>query len=104
MSVLHVYVVMSYTNTHVHVVRLLSDAFTAGGTLILGQMARDAQRLKSTGISFNGNLDEVRVWTRPHNPTVESQNYRVAVTTGTPNLALYWDFNDGKGTVASELM
>jgi hypothetical protein len=44
------------------------------------------------------------VWTRPHNPAVVSQNYRVAVTTGTPSLALYWDFNDGKGTVASELM
>ena len=67
-------------------------------------MAPQAKRLTSTGIPFNGYLDEVRVWTRPHNPTVVSQNYRVAVTTGTPNLALYWDFNDGKGTVASELM
>ena len=104
MSVLRVYVVVSYTNTLVHVVRLPSDAFTPGGTLTLGQMAPQAKRLTSTGIPFNGYLDELRVWTRPHNPTVVSQNYRVAVTTGTPNLALYWDFNDGKGTVASELM
>ena len=104
MSVLRVYVVVSYTNTLVHVVRLPSDAFTPGGTLTLGQMAPQAKRLTSTGIPFNGYLDEVRVCMRPHNPTVVSQKYRVAVTTGTPKLALYWDFNDGKGTVASEVM
>ena len=104
MSILHIYVVNSYTDTLVHVVRLPSDAFTPGGALTLGQITPHAERLTSTGIPFNGYLDEVRVWTRPHNPTVVSQNYRLAVTTATPNLALYWAFNDGKGTVASELM
>jgi hypothetical protein len=54
MSVLHVYVVVSYTNTLVYVVCLPSDAFTPGGTLTLGQMAPQAKRLTSTGIPFSG--------------------------------------------------
>ena len=71
MSVLHVYVVVSYTNTLVHVVGLSSDALTPGGTLIPGQMAPQAKRLTSTGIPFNGRDACVEATAQPHGCVAE---------------------------------
>ena len=71
MSVLHVYVVVSYTNTLVHVVGLSSDALTPGGTLIPGEMAPQAKRLTSTGIPFNGRDACVEATAQPHGCVAE---------------------------------
>lgn len=51
---------------------------------------------------FKGYIDEVRVWSRPHNPTIITNNFRVKVTSETSDILYNWNFNEGIGFTAYE--
>ena len=82
-------------------VRLQADVFLAGGVLSFGQPPTGLGVATNIGV-FRGLLDEVRVWSRPTNPSVVSQTWRMSVEDGTPDLHLHWPLNDGAGMAASE--
>jgi hypothetical protein len=52
---------------------------------------------------YNGYIDEIRIWTRPHNPTIIRQNWRIAITDKTPDLYAVWSLNEGTGYVAADM-
>ena len=68
--------------------------FTSGGTLTLGQITPGLDVSITMG-DFTGYIDEVRVWSRPHNPTVIEKYFRVTVTDGTSDVFHNWNFNEG---------
>jgi hypothetical protein len=50
---------------------------------------------------FNGSLDEVRVWDVAKSAT-ELNNYKNTDVTGASNLALYYKFNEGTGSIVND--
>ena len=82
-------------------VRLHTDVFLAGGVLSFGQPPSGLDATINVGV-FRGLLDEVRVWSRPTNPSVVSQTWRMTVVDSTPDVHLHWPLNDGSGMAASE--
>lgn len=78
-----------------------SDLFGSGGTLTLGQLTPDIGVAISMG-DYTGYIDEVRVWDRPHNPTVITNNFRKMITDDTSNVYHSWTFNEGLGLTAYE--
>lgn len=85
----------------VKAVSVSSSVFTSGGTLTLGQLTPGLSVDIAMG-TFNGYIDEVRVWSRPHNPTIITNNFRVTVTSDTSDLTHNWNFNEGIGFTAYE--
>ena len=79
----------------------LTDMFDEPGTLTLGQVSPTVTAGISTG-DYNGYIDEVRVWSRTHNPTVITENFRVTVTDSTADVTHNWNFNEGVGMTAYE--
>jgi len=79
----------------------LSDIFTSAGTLTLGQVTPGLSAGISTG-TFTGLIDEVRVWSRTHNPSVIKDNFRVTATKTTTDISHVWNFNEGIGLTAYE--
>lgn len=68
--------------------------FTSGGTLTLGQFTPGLSASIAVG-DFIGYIDEVRIWSRPHNPTVTSNNFRLVITDDTSDVFHNWNFNEG---------
>lgn len=68
--------------------------FTTGGTLSLGQITPGLSVSIAMG-DFIGYIDEVRVWSRPHNPTIITNNFHVIITADTSDVAHNWNFNEG---------
>ena len=81
-------------------VRCSMDVFISGGMLTFGQPPAGVS-VTVDGV-FHGLLDEVRVWSRPTNPSVVSQTWRMSAQDSTPDLHLHWPLNDGSGMAASE--
>lgn len=74
---------------------------TEGGTLTLGQFPDDVGAGMSMG-NYKGYIDEVRVWSRPHNPTIITNNWRTMITDDTSDVWHSWTFNEGVGYTAFE--
>ncbi|WAR26299.1 hypothetical protein MAR_012003 [Mya arenaria] len=79
----------------------IPDVFGGPGTLTLGQVTPGLSASISAG-DFNGFIDEVRVWSRRHNPSVITENFRITVTDTTSDVSHSWNFNEGTGMSAYE--
>ena len=87
----------------VKAVSIPSNIFvTTGGSLTLGQLTPGLSVAISMG-TFTGYIDEVRIWSRPHNPTIITQNFRVVVTTETYDVSYSWNFNEGIGLIGYDM-
>jgi hypothetical protein len=96
-----VIVVTSSGVSTVKAIPITSDVFGSGGTLTLGQLTPDLGVSISMG-DYTGYIDEVRIWNRPHNPTVITNNFRKMITDDTSNVFHSWTFNEGIGLTAYE--
>ncbi|KAK2154249.1 hypothetical protein LSH36_273g03004 [Paralvinella palmiformis] len=99
---LETYTVHANGNTYIYSIKLDSEAFATGGSLAIGEIAPGSSVKTSIEGAFIGYLDEIRVWSRPHNPSVVANTGQIAVSVNTPDLELWWDFNDGEGTIMAE--
>lgn len=77
----------------------IPDVFESDGTITLGQLTPGLGASLAVG-DFTGYIDEVRIWDRPHNPTVVTDNFRVTVDDATSDVAHNWNFNEGTGLTA----
>ena len=77
------------------------SVFTTGGTITLGTLTPDLDVAIAMG-DFVGYIDEVRIWSRPHTPTIVTQNWRVIINWDTADVSHSWTFNEGTGLTASE--
>ena len=80
---------------------VLESVFVSGGTLTLGTLTPGLNVALAMG-DFIGYIDEVRIWSRPHNPTIITQNWRVVINSDTADVSHSWTFNEGIGLVANE--
>lgn len=87
--------------TSVKAIYISDSVFDSGGILTLGQITPGLKADVSMGV-FMGYIDEVRVWSRPHNPTIITNNFRVKVTSETSDILYNWNFNEGIGFTAFE--
>ncbi|HEY9164531.1 MAG TPA: LamG-like jellyroll fold domain-containing protein [Candidatus Kryptonia bacterium] len=55
-----------------------------------------------TGRNFNGDMDEVRIWTVARTEQQVRADMFTTVASAQPNLLAYWQFNDGTGTTVAE--
>ena len=78
-----------------------ASVFISGGTLTLGSLTPGLNVALAMG-DFNGYIDEVRVWSRPHNPSIITQNWRVTIKADTADVSHSWPFNEGIGLTANE--
>ena len=78
---------------------IIPDVFSTDGTLTLGQLTPGLGVNLAVG-DFTGYIDEVRVWNRPHNPTIVTDNVRVTVDASTSDVYHTWNFNEGTGLTA----
>lgn len=99
---LEVYVISGSGTTTVKEISCSFNIFETGGTLTVGQIGDGVTSLFPIG-TFNGYIDELRIWTRPHSPSIVRNNWRISVTDKTPNLHAVWSLNEGTGYVASDL-
>jgi hypothetical protein len=72
-------------------------ARSAGNTLPV-----DIGRNGSTGQSWNGKLDDVRIWNVVRTATEISTSYRAELATTPASLVGNWKFNEGSGTTAAD--
>lgn len=79
---------------------IVDDVFNSGGTLTLGQFTPGSGDFAMG--DYKGYIDEVRVWSRPHNPTIISNNFRKMITDETSDVWHSWTFNEGFGFTAYE--
>ncbi|XP_045166456.2 uncharacterized protein LOC123529924 [Mercenaria mercenaria] len=100
-QILEVYLTNDTGVSTVKAVPLTTDVFNSGGTLTLGQLTPDLGVSISMG-DYTGYIDEVRIWNRPHNPTVITNNFRKMITDDTSNVWHSWTFNEGIGLTAYE--
>lgn len=91
---MYVYIFLGVST--VKVLLISDDVFGSGGTLTLGQITPDLGVAISMGV-YNGYIDEVRIWDRPHNPTIITNNFRKMITDDTSDVAHSWTFNEGIG-------
>ena len=77
------------------------SVFISGGTLTLGTLTPGLDVAIAMG-DFIGYIDEVRIWDRPHNPTIITQNRRVVINSDTADVSHSWTFNEGIGLTAKE--
>ena len=87
--------------TAVKAVPVPSAVFSSGGTMTLGTLTPDLDVAIAMG-DFIGYIDEARVWSRPHNPTIITQNWRVVINDDTADVSHSWTFNEGIGLTAAE--
>lgn len=69
--------------------------------MTLGQVAPGLVVDLAVG-DFKGYIDEVRLWSRPHNPTIIANNFRIVITDDTSDVSHSWNFNEGFGLTARE--
>ncbi|KAI8479536.1 hypothetical protein Bbelb_427260 [Branchiostoma belcheri] len=83
---------------------LNTGVFNGGGTLAFGQWyASGLDTVPDAAISvFVGMIDEIRIWEGPVNPSIVAANWGVNVRPGSPDLAMLWSLNEGKGEIAGE--
>ena len=98
---LEIYVTSNLGKTVVKAVRLHSKIFLSSGTLTIGILGNIPNE-ENFGI-FVGSIDEIRIWSRPHNPTIIVNNWKVKVSRDTVDVFRAWSLNDGVGPIASEL-
>ena len=78
--------------------KLDSNAFASGGKATLGQMLPSATLSTSDHLNaFTGFMGELRMYTRPHNPTVITQNTFIDITENSPDLQHAWNFDISEG-------
>ena len=82
-------------------VQVPTSVFVSGGTLTLGTLTPGLDVAIAMG-DFTGYIDEVRIWSRPHNPTIITQNWRVVINSDTADVSHSWTFNEGIGLTAAE--
>ena len=99
---LEIYLTTYSGNTIVKEIVVPFNIFETGGTLTIGQIGDGVTTLVPIG-EYNGYIDEIRIWTRPHNPTIIRQNWRIAITDKTPDLYAVWSLNEGTGYVAADM-
>ena len=87
--------------TEVKSITMSSNIFVSGGSLTLGQVAPGLVVDLAVG-DFKGYIDEVRLWSRPHNPTIIANNFRIVITDDTSDVSHSWNFNEGFGLTARE--
>jgi hypothetical protein len=73
----------------------LDRAFRVGG-----RVGKDPS---SPDCSFTGTVDEVRLWSGQRSASQIAQNMSQTVSAGDPTLFAYWRFDDGAGTLATDL-
>ena len=100
-KLLECYVVDKQGGVKVHTLQLKRNPFSPGGVLSLGKAPPGVKAPVNAG-TFHGFIDELHVWNRPHNPTLIKFTWRLEVTRTTPNLLLWWDFHDGRGSSITE--
>jgi hypothetical protein len=76
---------------------ILAARSASGNTLPV-----DIGRNGSTGQSWNGKLDDVRIWNVVRTATEISTNYRTELATAPASLVGNWKFNEGSGTTAAD--
>ena len=89
-----------YNTGEVFTVRaqLDSNAFLSGGKATLGQMLPSATLSTNDHLNtFAGYMGEFRIYNRPHNPTVVTQNTFIDVTENTPDVQHAWNFDINEG-------
>ena len=91
--------------TQMQAVQLPADSFSPGGRLTLGQ-AWSAERPLQHALTgqYRGLLDEVRLWTRPHNPRLVARYQWQPVQDSSPDLLGWWPLNEGSGADAHDAM
>lgn len=99
---LEIYVISDFGITTVKEIACPFDIFESGGTLTVGQIGDGITSLFPIG-TFNGYIDELRIWTRPHSPSITRTNWRISVSDRTPDLHAAWSLNEGSGSVASDM-
>ena len=78
------------------------DFITTGGKLYIGVLCPEIPTPSISTGTFDGYIDELRIWSRPYNPSVLVRNIRLLVSENTPDLSHSWTLNDGSGIVATE--
>ena len=78
-----------------------TSVFVSGGTLTLGTLTPGLDVAIAMG-DFTGYIDEVRIWSRPHNPSIVTQNFRVVINSDTADVSHSWTFNEGIGLTVTE--
>lgn len=99
---IQVYVTHDSGETTVKELAMNLDVFTNGGTLTVGQIGAGVTTLAPIG-QFNGYIDEIRMWTRPNNPSIVKNNWRKDVSEKTPDLFAAWSFSEGTGYLSSDM-
>ena len=87
--------------TEVKAVPIPGSVFITGGTITLGALAPNLDVLIAMG-NFVGYIDEVRIWSRPHTPTIVTRNWRLIINSDTADVAHSWTFNEGTGLTARD--
>ena len=77
------------------------NVFVMGCTLTLGTLTPGLNIDLVVG-HFIGYIDEVRIWSRPHNPTIITQNWKMVINSDTADVSHSWTFNEGIGLIAKE--
>ena len=95
---LELYYVNNVGEVHMVRAQLDSGAFQSGRRATLGQMMPNASLSTNDHLnSFVGYMGELRIYNRPHNPTVVTQNTFIDVTENTPDLQHAWNFDVNEG-------
>ena len=87
--------------TEVKAVLIPGSVFITGGTITLGALAPDLDVVIAMG-NFVGYIDEVRIWSRPHTPTIVTRNWRLIINRDTADVSHSWTFNEGTGLTAHD--
>ena len=73
--------------------------FVKGCSLTLASLTPGLDVAIAMG-DFIGYIDEVRIWSRPHNPAIVKKNWRVIIDSDTSDISHSWTFNEGIGLIA----
>lgn len=100
---LEVYIFDRLGNLRVRVFMLDKDVWKKGGVLAFGQWLPSENSMQPPHSTFNGDIDEVRMWKRRNNPDIVKRNPRLNVQPRAyPDLLHLWKLNDVEGGIVRD--
>ena len=88
-------------HTEVQAFSIPRQTFTSNGILTVGHASPGMTNISAFGI-YVGEIDEIRIWSRPHNPSIIRDNFRIVVTASTSDIVNFWTLNEGTGFAAGD--
>ncbi len=100
-SLLELYVSLPNGETRIVAFTMREGLFSNIGILTIGETGEGIVLPTDPGI-FKGFIDDLRIWTRPHNPSIVTRAANHPVTYLSSDLELWWDFSEGTGLSSTE--